>query len=426
MTLLLGSLLIFVLPIASAQARYSTVCGAGDHEVRYYFWNGTSDIAGTGEKQAVPDGMKLWSQVADVTFTESSLFTSDATIKWATGDHGDGTPFYPGAPDHTFPQCWPSNAGQIHFNDYTTYTTAPSTTLNPYDLVTVAAHEVGHILGLADTGVSRELMGSHDLPQRYLAWEDIRGVQALYGRRNGVYHLRNSNTAGPSENSFLFQNPGDRPVAGDWNGDGTETIGIWRNSNGNFFLRDGNPFGTNYQFQYGRSGDRPVVGDWDGNGTTTAGIYRPSQGYFYLDNTNTLSSSEYWFPFGTTEDLPVAGDWNGDGRDTIGHYRPSNSTFYLRNTNFSGSADLILPFGNSGDFPVVGDWNGDGIDTIGVYRPSAGTVHLKNTNNADGTADSIFQYGKDTTVGAEVVARPLPVAGDWDSNGTSTIGLYQN
>ena len=35
-------------------------------------------------------------------------------------------------------------------------------------------------------------------------------------------------------------------------------------------------------FRYGRKADRPVAGDWDGNGTVTAGVVRGRT--FYLRN----------------------------------------------------------------------------------------------------------------------------------------------
>lgn len=414
-----------------AQTQFAPVCAWGNTGLSYWFDNGTADIAGDAEEQSVRDAMALWSQVSPVTFFELS-WNPQIRIRWGAGSHGDAYPFDgPGngvenVLAHTFFPCAGGGiAGDMHFDEYETWTTsARPDDSSPVDLMTVAAHELGHSIGLDESDDPGALMypyysGSH----RYLGWDDIAGVQSLYGRRNGVFHLRNATTSGPPASSFLFQNLGDRPVAGDWNGDGTETIGIWRNSNGHYILRDGNPLGRNYDFQYGRAGDRPLVGDWDGNGTTTVGVFRPSDGYFYLDNTNTTSSSEYWFQFGARDDLPVAGDWDGDGRDTIGMYRPSTATFYLRNTNFPGPVDITASFGASSDRPVVGDWNGDGRDTIGVYRPSNSTFYLRNTNAA-GAPDYTFSYGANAR--GQIVASPLPVAGDWDTNGTTTIGLYQN
>ena len=107
-----------------------------------------------------------------------------------------------------------------------------------------------------------------------------------------------------------------------------DTTGVFRPSNGALYLKNSNTTGfADVQINYGVGGDYPVVGDWDGNGTVTIGIYR--NGSFYLRNSNTIGFADIVFPFGAPGDQPIAGDWNGDGRDTIGVYR--NGTFFLRN-----------------------------------------------------------------------------------------------
>ena len=61
---------------------------------------------------------------------------------------------------------------------------------------------------------------------------------------------------------------GDIPVTGDWDGNGTETPGIFRG--GQWFLT--NQIGANpplfANFYFGQAGDTPLTGDWDANGTT--------------------------------------------------------------------------------------------------------------------------------------------------------------
>jgi hypothetical protein len=37
-----------------------------------------------------------------------------------------------------------------------------------------------------------------------------------------------------------------------------------------------------------------VAGDWDGNGSDTIGVYRPSSGVFYLRNSNTQGVADAW------------------------------------------------------------------------------------------------------------------------------------
>ena len=44
-----------------------------------------------------------------------------------------------------------------------------------------------------------------------------------------------------------------------------------------------------------------------------------------------------------------------------------------------------LSVGNRGDIPAAGDWNGDGTITVGVYRPPNSTFYLINSGTA-GTA----------------------------------------
>jgi peptidoglycan/xylan/chitin deacetylase (PgdA/CDA1 family) len=57
-------------------------------------------------------------------------------------------------------------------------------------------------------------------------------------------------------------------------------------------------------FVYGRAGDRPVVGDWDGNGTSTPGRLRG--GRWLLRNSNTAGAVDVTFGYGTGCDLGQA------------------------------------------------------------------------------------------------------------------------
>ena len=51
--------------------------------------------------------------------------------------------------------------------------------------------------------------------------------------------------------------PADTPLVGDWNGDGNDTVGIYRN--GAFYLRNSNTAGyADLVFGYGISADTPV------------------------------------------------------------------------------------------------------------------------------------------------------------------------
>jgi hypothetical protein len=86
-----------------------------------------------------------------------------------------------------------------------------------------------------------------------------------------------------------------------------------------------------------------VVGDWDGNGTTTIGVVDPATLTWYLKNSNGPGAWDVSIHYGQAGDVPVVRDWNGDGTTTIGVWRPGTATWYLRESNSPGVPD-IRPF----------------------------------------------------------------------------------
>jgi hypothetical protein len=214
---------------------------------------------------------------------------------------------------------------------------------------------------------------------------------------------------------FVPQNPAVRnqgryappgtPVSGDWNHDGTDTIGFV--SDGRWSLRNSNsPGSPDISFAYGRPTDIPIAGDWNGDGTDTIGVFRA--GVWYLRNSNSAGATDTTFAFGKSTDIPIVGDWNGDGKDTIGVVR--GNTWYLRNANSAGGATAIFSFGRSTDVPIPGDWNGDGKDTLGVVR---GNVwYLRNANSA-GSPDVTLSFAR---------ASDSPIRGVWNADGIDWVG----
>jgi hypothetical protein len=78
--------------------------------------------------------------------------------------------------------------------------------------------------------------------------------------------LRNSNATGFPDINVLFGAAGDLPLAGDWDGNGTTTIGLYRPSGNFFFLRNSNSAGfPDITVQYGAPGDSRLCGNWDGS-----------------------------------------------------------------------------------------------------------------------------------------------------------------
>ncbi len=193
-------------------------------------------------------------------------------------------------------------------------------------------------------------------------------------------------------NDFYFGNPGDFPFMGDWNGDGTATPGLYRQSDGFVYVRYSNSQGiADREFFFGNPGDVPLVGDFDGDGRDSVSIWRASEARVYIINElgadgAGLGAADFSYYFGNPGDQPYVGDFDGDGIDTVGLYRQSTGFVYFRNSLTTGNADFSFFYGNPGDRIIAGDWDGDGDDTVAVYRPSTRRIYV-NLENSSGAAD---------------------------------------
>lgn len=155
------------------------------NNLRYGFQNFSSDLTQAQVRAALSAAFGYWSAVTVLTFTEVPFAQNpEIRIRFVSGDHGDGSPFdgASGVLAHAFypPPNGGDLAGDAHFDEDETWTIdLPPTGI---DLYTVAAHEIGHSLGLAHSTVQGALMypyygGAH----RFLDQDDIDGIQALYG-----------------------------------------------------------------------------------------------------------------------------------------------------------------------------------------------------------------------------------------------------
>jgi hypothetical protein len=227
--------------------------------------------------------------------------------------------------------------------------------------------------------------------------------RVLFQDSGGRWHRWETISAPRVTNSFYFGNPGDAAFAGDWNCDGVDTPGLYRQSDGFVYLRNSNTQGVaDIQFFFGNPGDVPLAGDFDGNGCDSLSIYRPSEQRVYVINElgssdRGLGAADYSFLFGDPGDKPFVGDFDGNGVDTMGLHRESTGLVYFRNTNTTGIANSQFIFGDPGDRLVAGDWIGSGQDTVAVYRPSTQTLYIRYANSA-GNANVQLHAGSYTGV----------------------------
>jgi hypothetical protein len=183
----------------------------------------------------------------------------------------------------------------------------------------------------------------------------------LFRLSDAFAYLRNANSQGIADIRFFFGNPSDIPLAGDFDGDGCDSLSLYRPSEQHFYII--NQLGANegglgpaeFSFQFGNPGDKPFVGDFDGDRIDEVGLHRESTGFVYYRNTLDTGVASNEFFFGDPGDRFVTGDWGiVDGVDTPGLFRPGNTTFYFRHTNTEGNADSQLVFGQPSWLPIAG------------------------------------------------------------------------
>jgi len=114
---------------------------------------------------------------------------------------------------------------------------------------------------------------------------------------------------------------------------------------------------------YGAEGGQAVAGDFNGDGIDTVAIFRDGQWFIDVDGDGRFTANDLIKEFGQAGDRPIVGDFNGDGSDELVVYR--DGVWLIDDGD--DNADAVLQLGSAQSQPVVGDWDGDGQEEGGVY-----------------------------------------------------------
>uniref|UniRef100_A0A7N5KJL9 Interstitial collagenase n=1 Tax=Ailuropoda melanoleuca TaxID=9646 RepID=A0A7N5KJL9_AILME len=142
--------------------------------------NYTPDLPRADVDSAIEQAFRLWSNVSPLTFTKIFEGQADIMISFVWGDHGDNSPF--GGPANTLAHAFLPGGGiggDVHFDEEKRWTSD----FRNFNLYCIAAHEVGHSLGLGhDNDIGSLMFPSYNnYRDVLLSPRDISAIQALYG-----------------------------------------------------------------------------------------------------------------------------------------------------------------------------------------------------------------------------------------------------
>uniref|UniRef100_A0A673BW91 Matrix metallopeptidase 20a (enamelysin) n=1 Tax=Sphaeramia orbicularis TaxID=375764 RepID=A0A673BW91_9TELE len=155
--------------------------------ITYTIGRYTPDMKREDVEKSFRLALKMWSDATPLKFIKVNHGKADIVLSFARGTHGDFFPFDGprGVLAHAF-QPGEGIGGDVHFDEDETWATG-----SQGFLFAVAAHELGHSLGLTHSRDPSAIMypnyRRHSRTQYSLSKDDILGIQTLYGEQNGNF-----------------------------------------------------------------------------------------------------------------------------------------------------------------------------------------------------------------------------------------------
>ena len=202
-------------------------------------------------------------------------------------------------------------------------------------------------------------------------------------------------------------------LAGDFNGDGRDELALFKDGE---WLLDINGNGVwdsgDLWAKLGDKADLPVVGDWDNDGKDDIGIFGPER-----DGDEEALAKEPGLPDpeNHTDNMLVAIPKNLPPRNTV----PGQERLMQRSVAGEPRSDVVdhvFRFGTESHQPVAGDFNGDGVSTLGIFSNGKWKIDVNGDGRFSEQDDSVFDFGK---------PGDIAVVGDFNGDGLDEIAVVR-
>ncbi|QDU63260.1 hypothetical protein Pan216_41380 [Planctomycetes bacterium Pan216] len=238
---------------------------------------------------------------------------------------------------------------------------------------------------------------------------------------DGYFHLRTNDLRDQDRSIrkvFEFGASGDVGFVFDADQNGTPNLAVFRPSTAEWIvnvseLSDFNPeLFRSYAFGNPGGGDRPIVGDWDGDGFKEIGVHRPASASFSLDLDGNLryTDADVSVTFGNPFDEATIGHFlEGVTFEQLAIRR--GAEWVIADTSVQSFVPTSYEqryFGLTDDVALPGDWNNDGYDELGVRRDI--TFYL------DYDSDDLFTLGADIAFSRSIANGDQALVWTWDDS----------